>query len=198
MELIIAASKNANKIREMNEITAKLGLHIISRDEAGLPDVEIEEDGATFEENSFKKANEIMKLSGHIAIADDSGLEVEYLHEAPGVYSARFAGEDASDEKNNEKLLSLMEDLPYRDRRARFVSVITMVWPDGRKLVARGECEGHILTEPIGENGFGYDPLFVPDGYQRTFAQLSAEEKNRISHRAKALTRLAEMLKGNE
>ena len=114
------------------------------------------------------------------------------------MYSARFAGEDASDEKNNEKLLSLMEDLPYRDRRARFVSVITMVWPDGRNLVARGECEGHILTEPIGENGFGYDPLFVPDGYQRTFAQLSAEEKNRISHRAKALTRLAEMLKGNE
>lgn len=195
MEEIIAASKNANKIREMNAITAALGMQIISRDAAGVPDIEVEEDGTTFEENSYKKANEIMKLSGKIAIADDSGLEVEALHGAPGVFSARFAGEDADDAKNNEKLLTLLEELPYRDRRARFVSVITMVWPDGRTLVARGECPGHILTEPHGNDGFGYDPLFVPEGYQRTFAQMKPEEKNQISHRAKALQKLAEMLK---
>jgi XTP/dITP diphosphohydrolase len=198
MEIIIAASKNENKIREMDAITGQLGLHIISRDEAGVPDVEIVEDGETFEENSFKKADEIMRLSGHIAIADDSGLEVEYLGGAPGVYSARFAGEDCSDKKNNEKLLILLEDVPYRERRAKFVSVITMVYPDGKKLVARGECEGHILAEPMGSNGFGYDPLFVPDGFQRTFAQLGAEEKNKISHRARALKKLSEMLSEKE
>ena len=196
MDTIIAASRNEHKIREINEITSRFGLNIISRDDAGVSDVDIEEDGTTFEENSFKKANEIMKMTGKIAIADDSGLEVEYLHGAPGVYSARFAGEDANDRKNNEKLLSLLEGLPYKEKKARFVSVITMVYPDGRKLVARGECHGHILSEPMGDNGFGYDPLFVPEGYQRTFAQLTAEEKNKISHRAKALEKLAVMLEG--
>lgn len=196
MSTIIAASRNEHKIREIGEITSKFGLKIISRDDAGVPETEIEEDGTTFEENSFKKANEIMKMTGEISIADDSGLEVEYLHGAPGVYSARFAGDDANDRKNNEKLLSLLEDIPYKERKAKFVSVITMVYPDGKKLVARGECHGHILTEPIGDNGFGYDPLFVPDGYQRTFAQFSAEEKNKISHRSKALEKLAEMLEG--
>lgn len=194
MNTIIAASKNQHKITEIDAITSELGLHVISRDEAGVPDVEIEEDGMTFEENSYKKANEIMKISGSIAIADDSGLEVECLDGAPGVYSARFAGDECSDKKNNEKLLSLLEAVPYKERRARFVSVITMVYPDGETLVARGECYGHILTEPAGENGFGYDPLFVPDGYQRTFAQLDPEEKNQISHRALALKRLKALL----
>ena len=126
MDTIIAASRNEHKIREINEITSRFGLNIISRDDAGVSDVDIEEDGTTFEENSFKKANEIMKMTGKIAIADDSGLEVEYLHGAPGVYSARFAGEDANDRKNNEKLLSLLEGLPYKEKKARFVSVITM------------------------------------------------------------------------
>ncbi len=194
METIVAASRNPNKIREIDAITSSYGLHIIPRDDAGVPEIEIEEDGETFEENSLKKARTIMEMTGEIAIADDSGLEVEYLHGAPGVYSARFAGEETSDVKNNEKLLSLMEDLPYKERRARFVSVITMVYPDGKTLVARGECYGHILTEPEGNNGFGYDPLFVPDGYQRTFAQMEASEKNRISHRAMALKKLKELL----
>lgn len=198
MDVIIAATKNANKRREMDAITSELGMHIISRDEAGVPDVEIVEDGETFEENSYKKAYEIMKLSGRKSIADDSGLEVDYLNGAPGVYSARFAGEDCNDKKNNKKLLSLLEDVPYKERRARFVSVITLVYPNGEKLVARGECEGHILMEPLGLNGFGYDPIFVPKGFQRTFAQLTAEEKNHVSHRAKALNKLAEMLKEKE
>ena len=198
MKTIIAASKNANKIREMDAITRKLGMRIISRDEAGVPDVEIVEDGMTFEENSFKKADVIMRMTGKMAIADDSGLEVEWLRGAPGVYSARFAGEECSDEKNNEKLLTLMEGVPYRNRGARFVSVITLVYPDGTSIAARGECYGHLLTSPEGSNGFGYDPLFVPSGYQRTFAQLAPEEKNKISHRARALDRLAELLRERE
>ncbi len=194
METIIAASRNAHKIAEIEAITRKFGMEIISRDEAGLPKTEIEEDGETFEENSFKKASEIMKMCGRVTIADDSGLMVEYLGGAPGVYSARFAGEGSGDEKNNQKLLDLLEGVPYKERRAKFVSVITMVYPDGETLVARGECEGHIIDTPVGENGFGYDPLFVPDGFQRTFAQLTPEEKNAVSHRAKALIQLEKLL----
>lgn len=194
METIIAASRNAHKIAEIEAITRKFGMEIISRDEAGLPKTEIEEDGETFEENSLKKASEIMKMCGRVTIADDSGLMVEYLGGAPGVYSARFAGEGSGDEKNNQKLLNLLEGVPYKERRAKFVSVITMVYPDGETLVARGECEGHIIDTPVGENGFGYDPLFVPDGFQRTFAQLTPEEKNAVSHRAKALIQLEKLL----
>ena len=194
METIVAASRNKHKIEEIEAITKKFGMHIISRDDAGIPKVEIEEDGETFEENSYKKAYEIMKMCGQITIADDSGLMVDYLGGAPGVYSARFAGEEGNDAKNNEKLIHLLEDVPYKERRAKFVSVITMVYPDGDTLVARGECHGHILDTPVGENGFGYDPLFVPDGFQRTFAQLTPEEKNEISHRAKALDELEKLL----
>ncbi len=194
METIIAASRNQHKIEEIEAITKKFDMQIISRDDAGIPQFEIEEDGETFEANSFKKANEIMKVCGKTTIADDSGLMVEYLGGAPGVYSARFAGEDGNDAKNNDKLITLLEGVPYKERRAKFVSVITMVFPDGETLVARGECEGHIIDTPVGENGFGYDPLFVPEGYQRTFAQLLPEEKNKISHRARALAKLEQLL----
>lgn len=196
MQTIIAASRNKHKIEEIEAITKKFGMRIVSRDEAGIPKVEIEEDGETFEENSYKKAYEIMKMSeGQITIADDSGLMVDYLGGAPGVYSARFAGEDGNDEKNNAKLLKLLEGLPREERKAKFVSVITMVYPDGSYIVARGECSGVILDAPIGENGFGYDPLFLPDGYNKSFAQLTAEEKNSISHRAKALAELERLLR---
>ena len=119
---------------------------------------------------------------------------MDYLDGAPGVYSARFEGEDGNDAKNNEKLLKLLDGVAPEARTARFVSVITMVWPNGEVLTARGECPGRILSEPAGENGFGYDPLFVPDGCDETFAQLSAEQKNRISHRAKALQKLERLL----
>lgn len=192
---IVAATQNKHKIEEMSAITKEFGMNMVSRLDAGVPDFEIEEDGKTFEENSEKKAREIMKVCGNITIADDSGLMVDALDGAPGVYSARFAGEDSNDEKNNEKLLLLLKDVPEEKRTAKFVSVITMVYPNGEKIVARGECRGHILYKGRGNNGFGYDPLFVPDGFDRTFAELSAEEKNKISHRSIALQNLREKLK---
>ena len=187
---IIAATENKYKIEEIQAITGEFGMEVISRAEAGVPDIEIEEDGDTFEENSEKKAREIMELCGEITIADDSGLMVDALGGAPGVISARFAGEDGNDLKNNEKLLSLLSNVAPENRTARFVSVITMIYPDGKKIVARGECEGHIIYKPRGSNGFGYDPLFIPNGYDQTFAELSGAEKNHISHRAIALQRL--------
>lgn len=191
---IVAATKNRHKIEEIQAIAGEFGMDVISRADAGVPDIEVEEDGDTFEENSEKKAREIMELCGEITIADDSGLMVDALDGAPGVISARFAGEDGNDLKNNEKLLKLLEDVPPEKRTARFVSVITMVYPDGGKIVARGECKGHMIYQPKGSNGFGYDPLFVPDGYDRTFAELTGEEKNRISHRAVALQNLRRKL----
>ena len=193
-EIIVAATQNKHKIQEIDAITREFGMKIISRKDAGVPDVEIVEDGDTFEENSYKKAYEIMKLCGKITIADDSGLEVDCLDGAPGVYSARFAGIDGDDEANNRKLVKLIRDVPYEKSTARFVSVITMVFPDGESIVARGEVEGHIMLEAKGSNGFGYDPLFVPVGYDRTFGEIESEIKNKISHRANALIALREKL----
>ena len=198
MKRIIAASSNAHKIKEIQAIMGKFGMEVVSRKAAGIPDFEIEEDGDTFEENSYKKAYEIMKACGEITVADDSGLMVDYLGGAPGVYSARFAGEECDDEKNNQKLIKLLEGLPQEEKKAQFVSVITLVYPDGETLVARGECPGRIIEVPTGENGFGYDPLFVPDGLDKTFAQLTEDEKNQISHRAKALEKLEKLLMERE
>lgn len=198
MKRIIIASQNKHKIEEIEAITKKFGMIIVSRNDAGIPDVEVVEDGETFEENSYKKAHEIMKLSGEMTIADDSGLMVDALDGAPGVYSARFSGEGATDKSNNEKLLALLADTPHEKRTAKFVSVITMIYPGGDKIVARGECPGHIITEERGEGGFGYDPLFVPDGYELTFAELGAAEKNKISHRARALEELERQLEARK
>ena len=211
MKKIIAATRNEHKIKEIEAITRDFGMQIISRDEAGIPKIEIEEDGKSFEENSYKKAYGIMKLCNEITIADDSGLVVDCLDGAPGIYSARFAAfpgiwpddeasqsEDSSDTDNNTKLIRLIADTPYEDRTARFVSVITMVYPDGETIVARGEVEGHLLLEEKGYQGFGYDPLFVPVGYDKTFGQLSADIKNNISHRANALKVLREKLAERE
>ena len=195
MDTLVVASSNKHKIEEISKVTKKFGIDVISRDEAGIPkDIEIEENGSTFEENSYIKAKSIMDICGKATIADDSGLMVEALGGAPGVYSARFAGEDQNDERNNEKLKDLLRDIPYKDRRAKFISVITVLFPDGRKIVARGECPGHIIEEERGNNGFGYDPLFVPEGYGSTFGMLSSEVKNEISHRALALKSLAKEL----
>ena len=195
METLVVASSNKHKIDEISKVTEKFGIDVISRDDAGISkSLEIPEDGSTFEENSYIKAKAIMDISGRPTIADDSGLMVEALGGAPGVYSARFAGEDQNDERNNEKLKDLLKDIPYKDRRAKFVSVITLLFPDGRKIVARGECQGHIIEEERGENGFGYDPLFVPEGYGSTFGMLNPDVKNEISHRALALKNLAKEL----
>lgn len=195
METLVVASSNKHKIDEISRVTKKFGIDVISRDDAGISkDLEIEENGSTFEENSYIKAKAIMDICGKPTIADDSGLMVEALGGAPGVYSARFAGEDQNDERNNEKLKDLLRDVPYKDRRAKFISVITVLFPDGRKIVARGECPGHIIEEERGNNGFGYDPLFVPEGYGSTFGMLSSEVKNEISHRALALKSLAKEL----
>ena len=209
MKTIVAATRNKHKIEEIGAITGRFGMEIISRDEAGIPPVEIPETGKTFEENSYIKAYEIMKLCGQITVADDSGLVVDCLDGAPGVYSARFAGFeglwpdendegcDTEDGDNNAKLIRLIQDVPYEDRTARFVSVITMVYPDGKTIVARGTVEGHLVLEPRGAGGFGYDPLFVPEGYDKTFGELGQDIKNAISHRANALKALHEKLENN-
>lgn len=193
METIVAATRNRHKIEEIEKILKEFDMSIVSRDDAGVPDVEIVEDGDTFEANSFKKASEIMKLSGRPSIADDSGLCVDFLGGAPGVMSARFTP-SGDDEENNRKVLELLKGVPFEERTARYVAVITLVYPDGRTVSARGECEGHIIEEERGTNGFGYDPMFQPEGYDRTFGELPPELKNRISHRAKALVKLREKL----
>ena len=193
--IIVAATNNRHKLEEIGAITASFDMELLSRKEANADGFEIEEDGTTFEENSLKKARVIMEVSGKPALADDSGLTVDWLDGAPGVYSARFAGEDGNDDLNNAKLLELMKDVPEEQRGAAFVSVITLIFPDGETLVARGECRGRILFEKRGPNGFGYDPLFVPDGYEESFGELPAEEKNKISHRARALVELERQLK---
>ncbi len=193
MLTVVAATQNEHKLRELRDILEKSGMKVISQKDAGLEKTDVEENGETFEQNSFIKADAIMRLSGMIAVADDSGLEVDFLNGAPGVYSARYAGEHKSDLDNNNKLLKELSGV--ENRRARFVSVVTMVYPDGRVIYARGECPGTILEAPRGKGGFGYDPLFLPDGLDKTFAEVTQEEKNSVSHRAKALEKLEELLK---
>lgn len=195
---IIAATQNSHKIKEMEAITKQFGMEIISQKEAGFEPVDIEEDGNSFEENSAIKAKAICQRTGEPSIADDSGLAVDALDGAPGIYSARYAGENADDSENNAKLLAALKETPPINRTGKYVSVITLAYPDGRTLVARGECTGTLLFSPRGEGGFGYDPLFIPDGSDETFAEMSAEEKNRISHRAKALNGLKELLEKDE
>lgn len=200
----ILASQNRNKIKEINAILEKFDMEAIPRDDTSLPKDDVEENGTTFEENSLIKAQAIrdMIVSGNYTeymdcpiIADDTGLMVDALDGAPGVYSARYAGEGRSSDDNNTKLLNELKDVPYESRTARFATVITMIFPDEKKIVARGECEGHIAMSRQGEGGFGYDPLFAPDGYEgKTFSELGVDIKNSISHRARALQRLEELL----
>lgn len=192
---IVLASNNAHKLEELRTILSTLGMDVVSMKELGLH-VDPEETGTTFEENSWLKAKAVMDASGLPAIADDSGLMVDALHGAPGVYSARFGGERChSDRERLEYLLELLEGMPEEHRGAKFVSVITLLTPDGDKIVARGECPGRILTAPVGENGFGYDPVFYVPERNCSFAQLPAEEKNKISHRARALKSFAEQVR---
>ncbi len=190
---LIVASGNQHKVDEIKAILSSLGFEIQSMKEAGV-NIEIEEKGQSFEENALIKARAIGTLTNKIVLADDSGLEVKALNNAPGIYSARYAGEHGNDKANNEKLLRELKNVPMENRQARFCCTIAMVFPRGREIVVEGECKGRIGTEPMGHNGFGYDPLFVIPELEKTFAQLDQEEKNRMSHRAKALEKLKKVL----
>ncbi len=189
---IIAATQNPHKINEIDAITARFGMKLCSMKDAGLGELDIEENGSTFEENSFIKADAIVKLSGCPAVADDTGLMIDALGGAPGVLSARFSGEHGNDAANRAKVLRLMEGVPFEKRTARFRCVITYLEPGGRKIVAKGAVEGHITEEERGDRGFGYDSIFVPEGFDVTFAQMDPETKNSMSHRARALEALSE------
>lgn len=182
---VILASKNQHKLTELSAILSQLGFEIALESEYGL-DIDVEETGTTFEENSFLKADAVMKASGLPVLADDSGLMVDALDGAPGVYSARY-GHKASDKERTAYLLENMKDVPEERRGAKFVCVITCLFPDGRKIVARGECPGVIARALHGENGFGYDPVFYLPELGMTYAELPSEQKNAISHRARAL-----------
>lgn len=192
---IIAATHNKGKMAEISALLKDHDIDIISWDDAGLGDLEIDENGKSCEENSFIKAKAICDLKGMPALADDTGLFVDALDGEPGIYAARYAGEQCSDKDNRAKLLKKLEGVPLEKRGASFVTVATIVYPDGRVLAARGECPGYIAEEEKGERGFGYDSIFVPEGHDKTFAELPADYKNSLSHRHKALTKLEEMLK---
>lgn len=171
---------------ELQSMLAGLNIEVKTLHE--FPDMlDVQEDGSSFEENAAKKARVTAAATGLITLADDSGLEVDALNGQPGIYSARFAGEQGDDAANNAKLLGLMESVQDEDRTARFVCVIALSNPKGCVQTVRGTCQGRIGRDLQGEGGFGYDPLFIPAGYDKTFAQLEASEKNRISHRARAL-----------
>lgn len=185
---VILASNNKHKLEEIKKILSPLGYEVVSQAEAGV-DIDVEETGATFEENAALKAQAVYDLTKNAVISDDSGLEVDYLNGAPGVYSHRYAGENATDADRCAKLLSELNGVETSKRTARFVCVLCFIDDKGEKLVIRGTVEGIIGTEPKGENGFGYDPVFMYG--DRSFAELSAEEKNSVSHRADALKKFA-------
>ena len=188
---VVLASKNQHKLVEMRDILSAQGVEVVLESDAGV-DVEVEETGATFEENSLLKARAVMEAAGLPAIADDSGLSVDALNGAPGVYSARYGGPELDDAGRYRLLLENMRG--QLDRRCRFVSVITLCMPNGDVISARGECPGALAYAPQGENGFGYDPVFFVPEKKKTFAQLTPEEKNAISHRGKALEAFQEKL----
>ncbi|UTR11295.1 XTP/dITP diphosphatase [Evansella sp. LMS18] len=188
---IFIATKNKGKVREFELFFQKKGIEVKSLLDLE-EDIDVLEDGQTFEENAVKKAEVIGKRIGSPVLADDSGLEVDALEGRPGIYSARFAGPEKSDEKNNEKLLQELKGLPAEKRTARFVCVLAVYVPGGNTSTYRGTCEGIIAEEPRGSNGFGYDPLFYLPSLDKTMAELDKSEKNELSHRANALKVLEE------
>lgn len=192
--IIILATNNKSKVKEISEMMSGSDITFVSLADAGI-NVEVEETGTTFEENALLKAREICKLSGKPTISDDSGLEIDALDGAPGIYSSRFMGEDTSYDIKNNALIEKLENVADPDRTARFRCCMALVLTDGREFVTEGAMEGIIAREPKGINGFGYDPiLFIPE-YNRTSAELSSEEKNNISHRGEALRKMIEVIK---
>lgn len=194
MAQLIFATGNAGKMREIREILRDLPLEVKSMKEAGI-NVDVVEDGATFEENALIKARAIHAVSGGIVLADDSGLVVDYMDGMPGIYSARFMGEDTSYDIKNQAIIDALKEAEGEERSARFVCAIAAVLPDGSERVVRATMEGRIDYEIAGANGFGYDPIFYLPEYGKTSAEISPEEKNEISHRGKALRLMKEQLK---
>lgn len=196
MRNIIVATRNRGKYHEIKEILTEMPFNVISMEDIGL-NIHIVESGKTFEENSIIKAREVCRLTGEMAIADDSGLLVDYLNGQPGIYSSRFGGENATDEEKNNKLLLMLEKVPFEERKARFVCVIAVAYPGGNYFTVKGTCDGYIGFKPEGQNGFGYDPLFYIPEYGMTTAQMEPSEKHKISHRGKALKLMVEEFKKN-
>lgn len=195
MKKIIVATGNEGKMKEIRQILGGENVEIVSLKDENLQDIEIIEDGKTFEENALIKASTIAKLTGTMVLADDSGLEVDYMDKAPGIYSARYMGEDTPYTVKNNHIIDELKDAKGDERSARFVCVIACVLPDGRSITTRGTIEGQIGYEEKGANGFGYDPIFYLPERGCTTAELSPEEKNKISHRGKALTAMYEKMK---
>lgn len=192
---VVLASKNAHKLEEIRRITDRFGMELVLESQLGV-DIEVEENEKTFEENSFIKAQAVMKATGLPAMADDSGLCVEALNGEPGIYSARYGFDASLDDRGRlELLLKNMENVPDGQRQAKFVCVITLLTPEGQTIQATGEFHGEILRQPAGENGFGYDPIFYYPPMGKTSAEMTSEEKNSVSHRANALNVLYEKMK---
>lgn len=185
----ILATNNMKKLAEMQRILSPLGINVVTAKMIGIELPEVEENGKTFEENAEIKASSACEITKMPSIADDSGLCVDYLNGAPGIYSARFSGEHGNDEKNNDLLLEKLKGVPMEKRTAYYVCAICCIFPDGRRIVVRGECHGHIGFERDGHEGFGYDPLFLING--KSFGRYTAYEKDKISHRGNALRKLA-------
>lgn len=196
MKEIILATNNANKVREIREMLAGSDINVIPLKEAGI-DIDVEETGTTFKENAYLKASEICRITGKPALADDSGLEVDFLGGAPGVYSSRFMGEDTPYSEKNNAIIEKLAGVEDERRGAGFVCVMALVFPDGREFFTRGEMRGIIASEPAGENGFGYDPIVYLPEKGCTSAQLSPEKKNEISHRGKALRQMTDIIMEN-
>lgn len=192
---VVLASKNPHKLVEISKITEKFGIELVLQSALGV-DIDVEETGTTFEENSFLKAEAVMKATGLPALADDSGIAVDALNGEPGIYSARYGFDESLDDWGRvQLLLKNTEHVPDENRQAQFVCVITMVTPQGETIQARGEVHGYLTREPAGEGGFGYDPIFYYPPFKKTLAQVPAEEKNAVSHRANALKLFYEKMK---
>lgn len=189
----ILATNNMKKLGEMQRILSPLGINVLTANDLGTQLEDVEETGTTFEENARLKAVSACKETNLPAIADDSGLAVDFLDGAPGVYSARYAGEHGNDEKNNDKLLDELKDVPVEKRTGKYVCAVCCVFPDGREIMVRGECHGTIGFQREGNEGFGYDPLFLVEG--KSFGNYTADEKDKISHRGNALRKLTDELR---
>jgi len=196
MNKLVVATRNRGKLVEIKKMLgeSEIGIEVLSLGD--YPDMpETVEDGVTFEQNAVKKAVEVSKYTGLLAMADDSGLEVDFLGDKPGVYSARFAGDNATNEENNKKLLEMMKGVKWENRTARFKCVMAICIPNKKVYTAEGVCDGYILDEPRGDKGFGYDPLFYYPEFKKTFAELDMHEKNKVSHRSKAFKESLKILK---